>query len=62
VATSHGTDTLGSIDAIVELYKRGIDRTLIRENLRRTPEERLRALEALQRFAEEVHQAGLTIR
>lgn len=49
-------------DPVVEFYKRGIDRTLIRENLRRSHEERLRALEALQRFAEEVRRAGAEIR
>ena len=45
-------------DPVIEFYKRGIDRTLIRENLRRTPEERIRALESLQRFADEVRRAG----
>jgi len=39
---------------LIALYKRDVDRTLIRENLRRTPEERLRALQELQRFAEEL--------
>lgn len=45
-------------DPVIELYKRGIDRTLIRENLRRTPDERIRALLELQAFAEEVRKAG----
>ena len=49
-------------DPVIELYKRGVDRTLIRENLRRSPEERLRNLEALQRFAEEVRRAGAAAR
>lgn len=48
-----------SIELIIELYKRDVDRTLIRENLRKSPEERLRALEDLQRFAEEVRDAGI---
>ena|SRR5437899_3172748 len=43
---------------LVERYKRDVDRTLIRENLRRTPEERLRALQQMQRFATEVRRAG----
>jgi hypothetical protein len=51
-----------SRDPVVEFYKQGVDRTLIRENLRRSPEERLRALQALQRFAAEVRKAGVTIR
>ena len=49
-------------DPVVEFYKRGVDRTLIRENLRRSPEDRLRALQALQRFATEVRRAGREIR
>jgi hypothetical protein len=49
-------------DAVIEAYKPGVDRTLIRANLRKTPEERLRALEALQRLAEEVQKAGLAAR
>jgi hypothetical protein len=43
---------------VIDVYKDGIDRTLIRENLRRTPEERLRQLMALQEFAEELREAG----
>lgn len=51
-----------SKDPVTEFYKQGVDRTLIRENLRKTPEERLRSLEALQRFAAEVRRAGETVR
>ncbi|HXA17133.1 MAG TPA: hypothetical protein VN380_09090 [Thermoanaerobaculia bacterium] len=51
-----------SPDPVFEWYKAGIDRTLIRENLRRTPEERLRALEQLQRFAEELRRGGREMR
>jgi hypothetical protein len=40
------------------VYKRDIDRTLIRENLRRTVTERFEAAMALQRFAEELRRAG----
>jgi hypothetical protein len=39
-----------------------VDRGLIRENLRRTPEERIRNLQALQRFAEELRRAGRRLR
>jgi len=45
-------------DPVIEAYKKDVDRTLIRENLRRTVEERLRNLTALQRFAAEVRKAG----
>lgn len=55
-------DDTGAVDPVIELYKRGVDRTLIRENLRRTPEERVRALEDLQRSAEELRKAGEKLR
>jgi hypothetical protein len=42
-----------SIDEIIEIYKRDVDRTLIRENLKLTPDERLRRMEAVLRFIEE---------
>jgi hypothetical protein len=45
-------------DPVTEAYKSGIDVTLIRENLRRTPEERLLALQQLQRFAQELRRGG----
>jgi len=41
-------------DPVVETYKRDIDRTLIRENLRISVQERFENLMALQRFAEEL--------
>ena len=46
------------MNATIEAYKASIDRTLLRENLRRTPEERVRQLQQLQRFAEELRRAG----
>jgi len=46
------------VDPVVEAYKRGVDRSLIRENLRRSVEQRLEALAALQEFAEELGRAG----
>ncbi len=45
-------------EPVIEAYKSGIDRSLIRENLKRTPDERMRALAALQRFAAELRRAG----
>ena len=50
------------MDAVIEAYKSGIDRTLLRENLRRTPEERLLRLIAHQRFAAELRKAGRALR
>ncbi|MBI2922359.1 MAG: hypothetical protein HYY18_15000 [Planctomycetes bacterium] len=45
-------------DPVVEAYGRDVDRTLLRENLRLTPEQRLLNLIELQRFAEELRAAG----
>ena len=41
-------------DPVIEAYKKDIDRTLIRENLRLTPEQRIENLRELQEFAEEL--------
>ena len=47
-------------DPVIEAYKRDIDRTLLRQNLRKSVEERLLGLVALQRLAEEARRAGRT--
>ena len=44
-------------DPVIEAYKKDIDRTLLRENLKLTVEERFKNLEALQDFAEEIRRA-----
>jgi hypothetical protein len=49
-------------DPVIEHYKKDIDRTLLRQNLRRTVEERMAQLEALQRLAEEARRAGEALR
>jgi hypothetical protein len=43
---------------VIEAYKKDIDRTLIRENLRLTVQQRFERLMELQRFAEELRRAG----
>jgi hypothetical protein len=45
-------------DPVVEAYKKDIDRTLIRENLRLTVEQRFEKLMSLIQFAEELRRAG----
>jgi hypothetical protein len=45
-------------DPVIEAYKKDIDRTLIRENLKLTPEQRILQLMKLQAFAEELQAAG----
>ena len=49
-------------DPVVDAYKAGVDRTLIRERLSRTPAERVEDLVALARFAEELREAGIAAR
>jgi hypothetical protein len=51
-----------SIDDVIDVYKRGVDRTLLQENLKKTPTERLQALQQMQRFAEELRRAGIASR
>ena len=48
-------------DPVVEAYKKNLDRSLIRQNLRRSVQERLEALMELQRFAEELRRSGRRI-
>jgi hypothetical protein len=51
-------DAVRQIDPVIEVYKRDIDRTLIRENLRRSVQERFERLIELQRLAAELKRAG----
>ena len=44
-------------DPVVEVYKRDVDRTLLRENLRRTLDERFLGLKQMQRAAAELRRA-----
>jgi hypothetical protein len=48
-------------DPVIEAYKKNVDRALLRENLRRTPEERLERLMALQLLADECRRSGLEL-
>ena len=61
--SSSGRSRLGragdlATDPVIEAYKRGIDRTLLRQNLRRSVTERVANLIALQRLAAEARRAG----
>jgi hypothetical protein len=49
-------------DPVIEAYKQHVDRTLLRENLKKSVEERLLALAELQRFADELRRAGRAAR
>ena len=45
------------VDEIIELYMRDVDRTLLRENLKLTPTERIEKMIAVQRFIEDMQAA-----
>lgn len=46
------------LDPVIEAYKKDIDVTLIRENLRLTVDQRFQQLMKLQQFAEDLRRAG----
>lgn len=54
--TSGQTDT--ELDPVIEAYKKDIDVTLIRENLRLTVDQRFDQLMKLQQFAADLRRAG----
>lgn len=45
-------------DPLIEAFKRDIDRSLLRRNLEKTVDERVKSLQALARLAAEAHRAG----
>lgn len=51
------TDEVLPPDPVIEVYKKDVDRTLIRENLKLTVEQRLDNLAAMQRFISELRRA-----
>ena len=51
-----------SPDPVVEAYKKDVDRTLIQENLKKSHEERVLALESMLEVVYEVRRAGKTLR
>ena len=49
-------------DPVIEAYKKDVDRSLLRENLKLTPDERLRKLAQFMRSLSEVHAAATSKR
>jgi len=49
-------------DPVIDAYKKDVDRTLLRENLKISVEDRLRQLMELQKFARELQRAGRALR
>jgi hypothetical protein len=52
------TQRRSSLDDIIDRYKKDVDRTLLREQLRKTPDQRVRELVELERFAEELRRSA----
>ena len=52
------TKPKADVDPLIEAYKKDVDVTLIRENLRLTVDQRFQQLMKLQEFAEELRLAG----
>jgi hypothetical protein len=49
-------------DPVIEAYKKDVDRTLIRENLKLTPDERVRKMIAALRFVDALRSSKLVKR
>lgn len=47
-----------TVDPLIEAYKRDIDRSLLRRNLEKTVDERVKSLQSLSRLATEARRAG----
>ena len=45
-------------DPVIDAYKKDVDRTLLRENLKLTPDERFQKFEQFMAFVREVRSAG----
>jgi len=52
-----GLAPLLQVDPVIEAYKKDVDRTLIRENLRLTPDQRARKMIAALKLAEEIRRS-----
>ena len=59
-AADDPTPTRSSLDDIIELYKKDVDRGLLREALKLTPTQRLQRLVELTQFTERLRQARNT--
>ena len=57
-ADAPGVGQRSSMDAVIAVYQKDIDRTLLRENLRLTPEGRIQKLSAVLELVDEVRKAG----
>lgn len=58
MASREPLDAGAYVDPVVEVYKKDVDRTLLRERLKLTVDQRLRDLETLQADVRELQRAG----
>jgi hypothetical protein len=56
------TGCVDSMDLVIAAYKKDVDRTLLRENLKLTVEERFRRHANVWAFAQELREAGRRMR
>ncbi|HEU4837704.1 MAG TPA: hypothetical protein VFS90_24955 [Pyrinomonadaceae bacterium] len=54
----HKVEAGRDLDPVIEAYRKDVDVTLIRENLRLTVDQRFQQLMKLQQFAEDLRRAG----
>ncbi|MBK9974586.1 MAG: hypothetical protein IPP14_07410 [Planctomycetes bacterium] len=59
---SDTTSERSSMDDVIDIYKRDVDRTLLREHLKMTVEQRFERFLALMKFLEELRAAGKSAR
>ena len=57
-AGASGVGHPSSVNAVIAVHRKDIDLTLLRENLRLTPEERIQKLFAVLELVDEVRKAG----
>jgi hypothetical protein len=62
VSETLSLDIARSPDPVIEAYKKDVDRTLIQENLKKSHEERVLALESTLEVVLEVRRAGKALR
>lgn len=58
MASQEKPDVSPYVDPVVEVYKKDVDRTLLRERLKLTVDQRLRDLEKFQADVRELQRAG----
>jgi hypothetical protein len=55
---SENDNTAGSLQAVIDFYKKDVDRTLLRENLKLTVQERFEKFASFMAFVQELRTAG----